>query len=292
MSAIVQDILIEQNASWSLNIVVTVNNLPINISGYEFFMQIRNLPVGIKNSKIIASPISTITDAINGKVVFALTANDTSNIPITGHTYEDYTRLVYDIDMVDAIGIVTRLYNGDVDVSPGITVVNNYIFTDDTARDAYFSLHPSELVIGLLIVSNNITEKWTGTMWITVQGETASKVNLVNYIADSGGINAYTIVFISTSNTVQTANSSNQTMAGRVVGMSIANAVGNANVTVQSLGPITNPAWNLTPGIPYYFDNGGNPISTSPIIGFTQKIGVAENPTTLFLQIEPAILLN
>jgi hypothetical protein len=136
---------------------------------------------------------------------------------------------------------------------------------------------------GQVLAKSSLTDY--DTRWVEPSG------NTVTCIADTGGVNTFQMVFMA-SNAVQTANSSNVTMAGRVVGMTTEAAGAGESVSVQTSGPISNSAWDLTPGSVYYFDNGGNPVASSPTVGFVQKIGIAENSTILILQIEPPIILG
>jgi hypothetical protein len=106
----------------------------------------------------------------------------------------------------------------------------------------------------------------------------------------SGGVNAYQIVFVTDSGAVLAANANNPTHAGRIVGITEAAAAVDATVSVRRSGSVANPVWALTPGARYYLQAGGEIGTNTDGLAFTQKIGVAESATSLFLQIEAPIL--
>ncbi len=113
-----------------------------------------------------------------------------------------------------------------------------------------------------------------------------------SYTVGTGGINAGQVVFITASNTIQAANSANQTHAGKVVGISLADGLVGDSVKVQKTGSITCSDWNLSPGQVYYLGSGGDLVTVVPTAGFVQKVGVAETATKFVLQIESAVILD
>lgn len=114
--------------------------------------------------------------------------------------------------------------------------------------------------------------------------------NLTKYIIGTGGMAAFQVAFINSANTIMAANAANASHAGRIVGILTAAGTAGETGTVKTSGAINNPAWNLTAGSIYYLGSGGEITATAPTVGFVQKIGVAQDATTLFVQIEsPAI---
>ena len=99
----------------------------------------------------------------------------------------------------------------------------------------------------------------------------------------TGGVNAYQVVFATTTSDVQAANSAEPSHAGRVVGITTAAIAEGETGTVQQSGAITNPAWSLSPGEVYFLASGGNIGVNVPSSGFIQRIGTAKDTTTLII---------
>lgn len=109
------DLYIEQGATWTLPLLwKTTDGEPLDLTGYTARMHLRKkltdaefvLELTTENSRItLGGPDGTITLTIQ--------AVDTSEIP-TGTT-------VYDLELVSGGGIVTRLLQGGVTVSPEVT---------------------------------------------------------------------------------------------------------------------------------------------------------------------------
>lgn len=107
--------------------------------------------------------------------------------------------------------------------------------------------------------------------------------------AGIGGINAYQVVLMSTSEEAIPADGSNSTHAGLVVGMAPTAIAEGEDGTVQQIGEIENVTWNLDPGEIYYVGVAGTIAKTPPTTGFWQKIGIAKDSVTLILNIGEAI---
>lgn len=116
--------------------------------------------------------------------------------------------------------------------------------------------------------------------------------NLTKYTIGTGGMSAYQVAFISSANTIMAANAANTSHSGRIVGILTSDGAAGATGMVKTAGAINNPAWNLTAGSIYYLGSGGEIIAMPLTSGFVQKMGVAQDTTTLFIQIEPPIILN
>lgn len=109
-----QDIYIESGATWSLTFTWRDSNgNPINLTGYSARMQIRP---GVEAEATIAS----LTDGSGltlggaaGTIVATLSATATAAITATTG--------VYDLELQDGDGVVTRLVEGAVTISPEVT---------------------------------------------------------------------------------------------------------------------------------------------------------------------------
>lgn len=181
---------------------------------------------------------------------------------------------------------------GNGEVIPG-GVSRGFDFSNNRCR--YLHLVSSEAKV--IEINFNTSEREGSSSGGTYVHPSNHPISMITGLVDSytagiGGINAGQVVFVTTTNTVQAANSSNVTHAGRVVGIASATTAESDTVRVQKAGSIICPVWNLTPGNIYYLGAGGDIASTPPTTGFVQKIGVAETSTKLVIQIEPAILLN
>lgn len=119
MSAGSYDIEIEQGASWSTSLVWQAGDplVPVNLTGYTVRAQIRAIPTG----ELAATITATITNAAAGAISLALTAEQTSGIPVRGNTWRDKERYVWDLEAVSSGGQVTRLLNGYAHISPEVT---------------------------------------------------------------------------------------------------------------------------------------------------------------------------
>lgn len=80
----------------------------------------------------------------------------------------------------------------------------------------------------------------------------------------------------------------NAAHVGSCVGISLNAAIINDPVNVQALGEVTEPSWSFTSGA--LFVQGGGQIGATPGLAFSQEIGRVVNATTLFLNVQPAIL--
>jgi hypothetical protein len=81
--------------------------------------------------------------------------------------------------------------------------------------------------------------------------------------------------------------------AGKVLGMTVGATVPPAQVSLLSKGEIANTGtWNFTIGGPVYLSiNGGVTQSAPTINGFVQVVGYASKADTLFINIQPPVLL-
>lgn len=115
MSAVQQNITIEQGATFQLELIwKNPDTTPINLTGYTARMQVRKkhtdstkiLDLTTQNGMIVITPLQ-------GKINVAVPAADTEDITIKSG--------VYDLELESATGVVTRLIEGCVTVTPEVT---------------------------------------------------------------------------------------------------------------------------------------------------------------------------
>jgi hypothetical protein len=111
MSAYVE-LFMDQGATFNsvINLADDTTNLTIDVSEYTIRSQMRR-------SYYSASPTATLTctktDAANGEIVISLTASQTSKIKAG--------RYLFDLETETPSGVVTRVLEGIITVTPGIT---------------------------------------------------------------------------------------------------------------------------------------------------------------------------
>lgn len=107
--AIKANIVMDQGASFSTTINVTDStDSPINLTGYTGASMMRK-----HYSSTNAYSFSVSVTPLTGIVALSMTANQTALIP-SG-------RYVYDCEMTDSNGTVSRILEGIVTVTPGVT---------------------------------------------------------------------------------------------------------------------------------------------------------------------------
>lgn len=109
------DIAIDQGATYRQEFIwKDSNNDVIDLTGYTARMQIRRK----KSSDSFEHEATTenggiAITALTGSVVVTISATDTAAF--------EFTKGVYDIELVSGTGVVTRLLEGSVEVSPEVT---------------------------------------------------------------------------------------------------------------------------------------------------------------------------
>jgi hypothetical protein len=69
-------------------------------------------------------------------------------------------------------------------------------------------------------------------------------------------------------------------------------AVGNGDIArVQVYGPLREPSWSWTPGLPIYVGNNGALTQLAPLTGWLQQIATADSPTQIFIDLQPVFVL-
>jgi len=108
--AIVSNLTVDQGSTFSASIDITdtENNL-LNLTGYTVAGQIRKT----YDSSTAVDFTGSVSNAALGEVTISLTATQT-NALIAG-------RYVYDVEITSSGGTVTRVIEGQVEVTPGVT---------------------------------------------------------------------------------------------------------------------------------------------------------------------------
>ena len=114
--AVTYNTVIDQGADWFINFTYkNPNGTPVNITGYTAALQIRTSPLAATAVLTLTSPSSGITiTGATGLIECHATAAQTALI--TNGKY------AYDIEITaPSTGVVTRLVQGTVQVSPQVT---------------------------------------------------------------------------------------------------------------------------------------------------------------------------
>lgn len=101
------NMVIDQGTSFQTTVTLTDSaGDPLDVSGLAASGMMRRSYYSINS-------ISFSTSLSNGSLILSLTANQTANIADG--------RYVYDVDLTDNIGTVTRLVEGIVTINPSVT---------------------------------------------------------------------------------------------------------------------------------------------------------------------------
>jgi len=107
--AIKANIVIDQGSTWQTSINVTDDNeVAINLTGYTAAAQMRK-----HYTSTNAYSFTTSISPSLGIVTLSMSANTSASIPAG--------RYVYDCELTDAAGKITRLVEGIVTITPGVT---------------------------------------------------------------------------------------------------------------------------------------------------------------------------
>lgn len=107
--AIKANLFVDQGATFATKLVLNdANGVPVDLTGYSAAGQIRKHYTS-SNSTSFSVSLSADT----GSVVLSLTANSTANL-VAG-------RYVYDVELTDTTGRISRIIEGIVTVSPNVT---------------------------------------------------------------------------------------------------------------------------------------------------------------------------
>jgi hypothetical protein len=108
--AIYSNLTIDQGSTFTVTIDVTdASDNVLNLTGYSVAGQMRKT----FDSTAFTAFTATVQSAASGKVKITLTAAQT-NALVSG-------RYVYDVEITSNEGIVTRVVEGQIEVTPGVT---------------------------------------------------------------------------------------------------------------------------------------------------------------------------
>ena len=118
MAAGYQNLLIEQGTSFATTITLDdVNGVAFDLTGYTGKSQIRKSYYSVNAA---ANLNITIVDAANGNTLITLDAANTANI-FPG-------RYVYDVKMIDSANTTTRILEGIITVTAGVTRTSSPVY--------------------------------------------------------------------------------------------------------------------------------------------------------------------
>jgi hypothetical protein len=106
------ELYIDQGTTFNstINLTDDTTNAPINVAAYTITSQLRRSYISANASGNITC---TITDAANGGITLSMTSANTANLKVGRH--------VFDVRSANEQGVVSRLLEGMITVTPGIT---------------------------------------------------------------------------------------------------------------------------------------------------------------------------
>lgn len=113
MSTTKVDLIVDQGADWSES--VDFNNddgTPVNLTGYSF---LGTLKTSYFSNTTIANFVITVLNAPVGNTVMSMNAATTANLSAGNY--------VYNVKMVDNLGLTTNIMQGIFTVRPSVLVV-------------------------------------------------------------------------------------------------------------------------------------------------------------------------
>jgi hypothetical protein len=106
------ELILDQGTTFNniINLSDDITNSNINISGYTVRSQMRR---SYYSANATANITCTITNAAQGEITMNMSAGTTANIKAG--------RYLFDLETVDGLGTVSRVLEGIITVTPGIT---------------------------------------------------------------------------------------------------------------------------------------------------------------------------
>ena len=113
--AVAYNVVIDQGADWFLDVTYdNPNGTPVNITGYTAALQLRSLPTDSTAVLTLTTGSGITITGVTGLVAIHATALQTRAI--------DEGIYYYDLEITaPSTGVVTRLIQGQADVSPEVT---------------------------------------------------------------------------------------------------------------------------------------------------------------------------
>jgi hypothetical protein len=110
MAAGTYNFTLEQGATFNRILTLQENSAAMNLSGYSVASKFRST----HDSGTVAGTFTcTISDASNGKITMTMTNSTTSGI--------EEGMYVYDLEITNSAGTVTRVLQGSITVTPEVT---------------------------------------------------------------------------------------------------------------------------------------------------------------------------
>jgi len=110
--AIISNLIVDQGSTFSATVDVTdTNGSATNLTGYSVAGQVRKT----YSSSTAINFVSSITDAAGGVVSISLSDTVTNNMKAG--------RYVYDVEILSSGGTRTRVLEGQLEVTPGVTQI-------------------------------------------------------------------------------------------------------------------------------------------------------------------------
>jgi hypothetical protein len=114
MAAGTLDFTIEQGATFNLLLTWKIDDVLVNITNWTARLQAR---VDVEDAEVILS-LTTSNGGITlggalGTISLDQTATQTALLPAGGY--------IYDLEMISGVGAVTRLVQGELNISPEVT---------------------------------------------------------------------------------------------------------------------------------------------------------------------------
>lgn len=112
MSAAFIELYIDQGTTFRnvINLADDLTNAPINVAGYTVECQMRRSYYSQNASGNIACTLGTVA---NGEIIMSMTPANTANLKVGRH--------LFDIKTTDSLGVVNRVLEGIIHVTPQVT---------------------------------------------------------------------------------------------------------------------------------------------------------------------------
>lgn len=108
--AIISNLTIDQGTTFTANIDCTSSdNTALNLTAYTVSGQLRKT----YDSTTFTSFTAIVANALTGRLSISLTPVQTGALSAG--------RYVYDVEITDAAGVITRVVEGQVEITPGVT---------------------------------------------------------------------------------------------------------------------------------------------------------------------------
>jgi len=108
--AIISNLTIDQGTTFTANIDCTASDgNTLNLAGYSAAAQLRKT----YSSSTSTAFTAIVANATTGRLQISLTATQTGAL--------EAGRYVYDVEITDSSGIITRVVEGQVEITPGVT---------------------------------------------------------------------------------------------------------------------------------------------------------------------------